>query len=233
VNRHQFRSFLSAGWTSLSLSPSLTRAVCTATAHVLTVPEPYARCMRNDRSLSHCPRVLRAGWTSLSLSPSLTRAVCTVTAHVLTVPESYARCLHSDRSRSHCLRVALSRAVCATILHSPRFSTISHSLVVSESHTRCSHNISRFPRVPHALRVQRSHTLPDSHTAVCTIITHCSRVPRYVNIDSCWASMERGPDGELTANATRFPGGITALADYVHNKVRSLRKQAHCGVCFA
>jgi len=39
-----------------------------------------------------------------------------------------------------------------------------------------------------------------------------------VNIDDCWSSMERTSDGKLTANATRFPSGMKALADYAHRQ---------------
>ncbi|HEY0198767.1 MAG TPA: glycoside hydrolase family 27 protein [Rhodanobacter sp.] len=39
---------------------------------------------------------------------------------------------------------------------------------------------------------------------------------RYVNIDDCWADWRRDKDGHLQANPKRFPGGIKALADYIH-----------------
>jgi alpha-galactosidase len=39
---------------------------------------------------------------------------------------------------------------------------------------------------------------------------------QYVNIDDCWSLRERGPDGRLVADPVKFPGGIHALADYVH-----------------
>lgn len=39
---------------------------------------------------------------------------------------------------------------------------------------------------------------------------------RYVNIDDCWANWQRDKDGNLQANPERFPGGIKALADYIH-----------------
>ncbi len=35
----------------------------------------------------------------------------------------------------------------------------------------------------------------------------------YVNLDDCWGG-PRAPDGQLTADAKRFPSGIPALADY-------------------
>lgn len=39
----------------------------------------------------------------------------------------------------------------------------------------------------------------------------------YVNIDDCWASLERGSDGKLVADPVRFPHGIPYLANYVHS----------------
>lgn len=36
-----------------------------------------------------------------------------------------------------------------------------------------------------------------------------------VALDDCWAAAQRGADGGLLANATRFPGGIAAAADAV------------------
>ena len=39
----------------------------------------------------------------------------------------------------------------------------------------------------------------------------------YVNIDDCW-QVSRAADGTIVADAERFPGGIKALADYVHRK---------------
>ncbi len=41
---------------------------------------------------------------------------------------------------------------------------------------------------------------------------------RYVNIDDCWMAMERDSLGNLVADPEKFPGGIKALADYVHSK---------------
>jgi len=40
----------------------------------------------------------------------------------------------------------------------------------------------------------------------------------FVNIDDCWMSYQRDPQGRLQANQTRFPRGIPYLADYMHNK---------------
>mmetsp|Transcript_27691 Transcript_27691/g.75483 ORF Transcript_27691/g.75483 Transcript_27691/m.75483 type:complete len:175 (+) Transcript_27691:207-731(+) len=41
----------------------------------------------------------------------------------------------------------------------------------------------------------------------------------YVDIDDCWQDRERDPEtGLLSANATRFPNAIAALANYVHSR---------------
>ncbi len=39
---------------------------------------------------------------------------------------------------------------------------------------------------------------------------------RYVIVDDCWFAPGRAKDGALQADPTRFPGGMRALADYVH-----------------
>ncbi|RWR90368.1 alpha-galactosidase 1 [Cinnamomum micranthum f. kanehirae] len=41
---------------------------------------------------------------------------------------------------------------------------------------------------------------------------------RYVNIDDCWAELNRTSEGKLIGNKVTFPSGIKALADYVHSK---------------
>ncbi|HUA80087.1 MAG TPA: glycoside hydrolase family 27 protein [Dyella sp.] len=38
----------------------------------------------------------------------------------------------------------------------------------------------------------------------------------YVNIDDCWANWQRDKNGNLEPNPKRFPHGIKALADYIH-----------------
>lgn len=38
----------------------------------------------------------------------------------------------------------------------------------------------------------------------------------YVNIDDCWQAPQRDREGRLRADPRRFPGGVRALADYVH-----------------
>ena len=39
----------------------------------------------------------------------------------------------------------------------------------------------------------------------------------YVNIDDCWHG-KRDDKGNIAPDATRFPSGMKALADYVHGK---------------
>ncbi len=39
----------------------------------------------------------------------------------------------------------------------------------------------------------------------------------YVNIDDCWMAPERDAEGRLVPDPERFPNGIDALADYVHD----------------
>ncbi|CAN6195390.1 unnamed protein product [Urochloa humidicola] len=41
---------------------------------------------------------------------------------------------------------------------------------------------------------------------------------QYINIDDCWAAYDRDSQGNLAANASTFPSGVAALADYVHGK---------------
>jgi alpha-galactosidase len=41
---------------------------------------------------------------------------------------------------------------------------------------------------------------------------------RYVNIDDCWMAKERDADGNLIPDPEKFPGGMKALADYVHDR---------------
>ncbi|KAL7613441.1 hypothetical protein Lser_V15G08338 [Lactuca serriola] len=41
---------------------------------------------------------------------------------------------------------------------------------------------------------------------------------QYVNIDDCWAELNRDSKGNFVPKRDTFPSGIKALADYVHNK---------------
>jgi alpha-galactosidase len=40
----------------------------------------------------------------------------------------------------------------------------------------------------------------------------------YIVIDDCWSLKERGKNGELMPDPNKFPGGMKALADYIHSK---------------
>ncbi|KAF2312547.1 hypothetical protein GH714_035032 [Hevea brasiliensis] len=40
----------------------------------------------------------------------------------------------------------------------------------------------------------------------------------YINLDDCWAELNRDSQGNLVPRASTFPSGIKALADYVHKK---------------
>ncbi|PIA35324.1 hypothetical protein AQUCO_03500014v1 [Aquilegia coerulea] len=40
----------------------------------------------------------------------------------------------------------------------------------------------------------------------------------YINIDDCWAELDRDSKGNLVPKASLFPSGMKALADYIHSK---------------
>ena len=40
----------------------------------------------------------------------------------------------------------------------------------------------------------------------------------YLAIDDCWLMKNRSADGHLVADPDRFPSGIKALADYMHER---------------
>lgn len=40
----------------------------------------------------------------------------------------------------------------------------------------------------------------------------------YINLDDCWEAGHRGPQGQLLWDPTRFPDGIPALADWLHER---------------
>ncbi|KAL8670311.1 MAG: hypothetical protein Q9168_005142 [Polycauliona sp. 1 TL-2023] len=40
---------------------------------------------------------------------------------------------------------------------------------------------------------------------------------KYVILDDCWQTMERSANGSLVANSTKFPDGIKAVADKIHD----------------
>ncbi|KAJ4844257.1 Alpha-galactosidase 2 [Turnera subulata] len=41
---------------------------------------------------------------------------------------------------------------------------------------------------------------------------------QYINLDDCWAELNRDSQGNLVPKTSTFPSGIKALADYVHSK---------------
>lgn len=56
-------------------------------------------------------------------------------------------------------------------------------------------------------------------TADALVSTGLSKLGyQYVNIDDCWAELNRDSNGTLVASSSKFPSGIKALADYVHSK---------------
>ncbi|XP_026763071.2 alpha-N-acetylgalactosaminidase [Galleria mellonella] len=40
----------------------------------------------------------------------------------------------------------------------------------------------------------------------------------YVGIDDCWLEKTRGPDGRMVPDRERFPSGMKALSDYIHER---------------
>lgn len=50
----------------------------------------------------------------------------------------------------------------------------------------------------------------------------------YINMDDCWHG-KRDADGFIHPDSKKFPGGIKALADYVHNKGLKLGIYSDCG----
>jgi alpha-galactosidase len=54
-------------------------------------------------------------------------------------------------------------------------------------------------------------------TAMRLVDTGLARLGyEYVNIDDGWQTYQRDSNGHQRANATKFPNGIKAVADYVH-----------------
>lgn len=51
----------------------------------------------------------------------------------------------------------------------------------------------------------------------------------YVVIDDCWSLKERDKEGRLVADPVKFPGGIKALADYVHERGFKFGMYSCCG----
>ncbi|XP_044465610.1 alpha-galactosidase-like [Mangifera indica] len=52
----------------------------------------------------------------------------------------------------------------------------------------------------------------------------------YINIDDCWAELNRDSQGNLVPKASTFPSGIKALADYVHAKGLKLGIYSDAGI---
>lgn len=51
----------------------------------------------------------------------------------------------------------------------------------------------------------------------------------YVVIDDCWSMKERNSEGKLVADPEKFPNGIKALADYIHEKGFKFGMYSCCG----
>lgn len=51
----------------------------------------------------------------------------------------------------------------------------------------------------------------------------------YVVIDDCWSLKERDEEGKLAADPVKFPNGMKALADYVHEKGFKFGMYSCCG----
>ncbi|KAL6493428.1 hypothetical protein OROGR_032207 [Orobanche gracilis] len=53
---------------------------------------------------------------------------------------------------------------------------------------------------------------------------------QYINLDDCWAELNRDSQGNFVAKASTFPSGIKALADYVHGKGLKLGIYSDAGI---
>ncbi|KAM3963173.1 alpha-N-acetylgalactosaminidase-like [Aphomia sociella] len=51
-----------------------------------------------------------------------------------------------------------------------------------------------------------------------TIEGYLSAGYNYVGIDDCWLEKQRGPDGRMVPDRKRFPSGMKALSDYIHER---------------
>ena len=45
----------------------------------------------------------------------------------------------------------------------------------------------------------------------------CDAGYRYINMDDCWLACNRTSNGSLYAEPTRFPDGMAAMIEYIHN----------------
>ncbi|XP_022944991.1 alpha-galactosidase-like [Cucurbita moschata] len=53
---------------------------------------------------------------------------------------------------------------------------------------------------------------------------------QYINLDDCWAELNRDAKGNLVPKSSTFPSGIKALADYVHRKGLKLGIYSDAGI---
>ena len=51
----------------------------------------------------------------------------------------------------------------------------------------------------------------------------------YIVIDDCWSLKERNKEGKLVADPEKFPNGMKAVADYVHDKGLKFGMYSCCG----
>ena len=52
----------------------------------------------------------------------------------------------------------------------------------------------------------------------------------YVSVDDCWMSVERDANGDLQADPVKFPSGMKALGDYIHERGLKFGLYAGAGV---
>lgn len=53
----------------------------------------------------------------------------------------------------------------------------------------------------------------------------------YVSVDDCWMAVERDANGDLQADPVKFPSGMKALGDYIHERraeIRAVRRRQAC-----
>lgn len=62
---------------------------------------------------------------------------------------------------------------------------------------------------------------------------------KYVNLDDCWQANARGADGTIGPDPERFPSGLKALGDYIHERglyfgiysSAGFKVRFHCWMC--
>lgn len=52
----------------------------------------------------------------------------------------------------------------------------------------------------------------------------------YVSVDDCWMAVERDANGDLQADPVKFPSGMKALGDYIHERGLKFGLYAGAGV---